>query len=77
MNDFGTIEDGFGSCWARCSKDCELEVVRPGKVQCNICDNRCHQCGGETKWYGEKDSPYRKVSGQLCIPCTDKWATRK
>lgn len=28
------IEDGFGSSWAMCGSDCSLEVVRPGKVQC-------------------------------------------
>jgi hypothetical protein len=35
-----TIEDGFGSCWARCTlRDlCGLHVVRPGKVQC-ACDD--------------------------------------
>lgn len=31
--DFGVVEDGFGSCWARCKEDCGLQVVRPGKVQ--------------------------------------------
>lgn len=30
-DNFGTIEDGFGSCWSRCKEDCGLEVVRPGK----------------------------------------------
>lgn len=33
------ISDGFGSVWFKCHrKDCALEVVRPGKVQCSICD---------------------------------------
>jgi hypothetical protein len=33
------ICDGFGSCWTLCEKkDCALEIVRPGKVQCNLCD---------------------------------------
>ena len=30
------IEDGFGSCWEKCdSPTCSLQVVRPGKAQCN------------------------------------------
>ena len=34
-----TINDGFGNEWHLCGrKDCGLHVVRPGKVQCNLCD---------------------------------------
>ena len=30
------ITDGFGSEWEKClRRDCDLQVVRPGKVQCN------------------------------------------
>lgn len=29
------VEDGFGSGWEKCHEDCGLQVVRPGKVQCN------------------------------------------
>jgi hypothetical protein len=30
------IEDQFGSEWSKCLRlDCTLEVVRPGKVQCD------------------------------------------
>ena len=32
-----TVEDGFGSVWVKCSSDCGLHVVRPGKAQCD-CD---------------------------------------
>lgn len=39
---FGVVEDGFGSSWAKCSATCDLEVVRPGKVQCSCdVDNLC------------------------------------
>lgn len=31
------VEDGFGGGWAKCGPDCRLQVVRPGKVQCD-CD---------------------------------------
>lgn len=29
------IEDGRGNSWTKCSRNCWLEVVRPGEVQCN------------------------------------------
>ena len=30
------VEDGFGSRWQKCLlSDCSLQVVRPGKVQCD------------------------------------------
>lgn len=32
--DFGEIDDGFGNVWPLCKKDCGLQIVRPGKVQC-------------------------------------------
>lgn len=36
--DYGEIDDGFGSTWSLCKPDCRLEIVRPGKVQCE-CEN--------------------------------------
>ena len=39
MSEYGEIDDGFGSTWLRCKPDCQLEVVRPGKVQCE-CEYR-------------------------------------
>jgi hypothetical protein len=37
--DFGHVEDydNPSGGWLRCHQDCQLELVRPGKVQC-ICD---------------------------------------
>jgi len=32
------IDDGFGNVWELCGPDCELEIVRPGKVQCGKAD---------------------------------------
>jgi hypothetical protein len=33
------IEDGFGNSWQKCARlDCDLHVVRPGKVQCSCND---------------------------------------
>jgi hypothetical protein len=30
------VTDGFGSTWSKCShSSCDLQVVRPGKVQCS------------------------------------------
>ena len=38
---YPTIEDGFGNVWTKCGKaDCGLHVVRPGKTQCDVCDNQ-------------------------------------
>ena len=36
------VDDGFGNVW-ECEKGytaavCKLEVVRPGKVQCELCE---------------------------------------
>jgi hypothetical protein len=28
------VSDGHGNEWAKCGPDCDMEVVRPGKVQC-------------------------------------------
>lgn len=31
-----TVSDGFGGQWLKCDRDdCDLKVVRPGKVQCH------------------------------------------
>lgn len=33
------VTDGFGNIWQKCNKpECDLHVVRPGKVQCS-CEN--------------------------------------
>lgn len=34
------LDDGFGNLWDKCrAKECDLEIVRPGKVQCSgYCD---------------------------------------
>ena len=32
------LDDGFGNTWTTCEHDdCGLEIVRPGKVQCERC----------------------------------------
>lgn len=40
------IEDGHGNAWVRCSPSCDMEVVRPGKVQCS-CDEETVMLGDE------------------------------
>ena len=35
------IEDGFGGYWTTCGPGCDLQVVRPGKVQCNRTSSTC------------------------------------
>jgi hypothetical protein len=33
------LDDGFGNVWEKCDhEDCALEIVRPGKVQCERCE---------------------------------------
>ena len=38
-NGMGYLDDGFGNCWLVCHDvRCDLQIVRPGKVQCsNYC----------------------------------------
>lgn len=40
-DDNDTVSDGFGSTWSATCMTCgnkSISVVRPGKVQCDICD---------------------------------------
>lgn len=43
------ISDGYGNAWRKCGVDCDLQVVRPGKVQCSCDDysvgSTCFSCG--------------------------------
>jgi DNA modification methylase len=32
---FSAVDDGFGNQWAKCGPDCAMQIVRPGKVQCD------------------------------------------
>jgi hypothetical protein len=36
------VRDGHGNEWLKCGPDCDMEVVRPGKVQCS-CENQTNQ----------------------------------
>ena len=41
------VEDGFGGAWVKCDDPrCDLEVVRPGKVQCS---DFCDESNGSTE----------------------------
>jgi len=66
MTNYGTIVDGFGSEWVRCKPDCKLEVVRPGKVQCE-----CDECA--TCMYCGEDIPntegYEGAPMLVCLKC--------
>lgn len=50
--DFGYIEDGFGSAFSLCDPKCTVEIVRPGKAQCNGLEgNPVEPCPwGNTPW---------------------------
>lgn len=41
--DYGYVEDEYGHAWRRCDFEgkCDLEVVRPGKSQCNSKSLNC------------------------------------
>lgn len=47
-----TIRDGFGNTWTTCGPGCQLEIVRPGKTQCNRPD--CQQEGVTESWEGDQ-----------------------
>jgi hypothetical protein len=50
IQDNGSVEDGFGSVWAKCEHPkCGLEVVRPGKAQC-WCDDPDGKPYDEQEW---------------------------
>jgi hypothetical protein len=35
---YGVVDDGFGNYREKCYKDCQLQVVRPGDIRCEVCD---------------------------------------
>jgi hypothetical protein len=37
--DYGTVADDFGNVWPKCSDECRLQVVRPGKAQCDCSES--------------------------------------
>lgn len=40
----GLLDDGFGNVWEQCEYEpCGLEIVRPGKVQCERCQFKDEQ----------------------------------
>ena len=43
------LDDGFGNQWEKCGPTCKLEIVRPGKVQCDAV-----HCPFQSSHYGEK-----------------------
>jgi len=49
------VTDTFGSYWAKCDPECDLEVVRPGKVQCGgLCDTLEGYWPEEDEWYADE-----------------------
>lgn len=65
MNDYGQIDDGFGSVWPRCKPDCQLEIVRPGKVQCE-CDDEGSPEDDEAGMPAFADTCCGKCPGDTC-----------
>ena len=33
-----TLDDGFGNTRETCGEDCRMQIVRPGKIECEMCD---------------------------------------
>lgn len=73
------LDDGFGNLWVTCGPMCQLEIVRPGKVQCS---------GGEWAPCQVQDRGSRKVYVRgmfggwvLICPCciwhTDPYPTQE
>lgn len=70
MPDDQLITDEFGNYWQRCGPNCELEIVRPGKVQCNYCDTLCDFCGrNSVEFHLDPDSRWPGVAGWFCSNC--------
>ena len=42
MKIFSEIDDGFGNAREKCCEDCQMAVVRPGDIRCEICDENPH-----------------------------------
>lgn len=42
------VDDGFGNACRRCGPDCDLQVVRPGRFQCNCADDDCPDASWRT-----------------------------
>lgn len=63
-NDSMVLDDGFGDLTVKCNPRCRMEIVRPGKTQCDLCDYTCSECGSE-KTYSE----HGKIQGWYCKNC--------
>lgn len=62
------VSDGFGNEWLRCERsDCDLSVVRPGRVQCK-CEFEC-PCGGQITYHFDPDLRWSNVTGWFCSAC--------
>lgn len=67
------VEDGMGSTWHRCGPGCDLDVVRPGKVQCN---ESAYHCSELPPYDGSAD----RAGEELSTPSLDaalKWAIKE
>ena len=55
------VDDGFGNVWECCTPGCNMEIVRPGKIQCEKCDHNSKKCDCT---YGDT-SPECRIHGVL------------
>ena len=56
INDDHQLADGFGNHWMKChlKQQCELQIVRIGKVQCDRCDNNTNNQNDKTNYIGNQ-----------------------
>lgn len=47
------LDDGFGNAWAKCGPECDMQIVRPGKVQCS--GNHCNDLNGWTPTWDDEE----------------------
>lgn len=61
------LDTDNGSWTQQCNSRCRLELVRPGKVQCD-CDTRCVCCGRTDNLMWRRGDHMLAVTA-ICRPC--------
>lgn len=64
------LDDGFGGRWQKCGRDCSMEIVRPGKVQCQGCDY-WPNTALSTDTTEQPRSVQRRIAAQNGLPVPD------
>lgn len=67
------IEDGFGGYWSTCGQGCDLQVVRPGKVQCNQQSASCPDARPTEVRAAYRAGDVADVDGRRAIYMPHRW----